>query len=162
MTQDLQEPSETRASPRHLELPAPTSHPLYFALGIALLFAGLVTDPIVSGVGAALSVFGVIGWWRDVLPQEKEVEVEVTEPPPSDAMVESSRGLLQAGSERHRARLPVEIRPYSSGFSAGAAGAVAMAIVACTYGLVGEGSIWFPINLQAAILMPSFDGKSVV
>ena len=39
-----------------IELPSPTSYPIYFALGITLLFAGMVTHPLVSwgGLGGAL------------------------------------------------------------------------------------------------------------
>ena len=58
-----------------IELPAPTSAPLYFALGLALLLAGLVTNEIVSAVGGATAVLGAIGYaageseevWRPLL-----------------------------------------------------------------------------------------------
>ena len=101
MTQPLKEPNKTPENGRLIELPAPTSHPLYFALGVTLLFAGLVTDPIVSAVGGALSVFGVIGWWRDVLPTEREIGIAVSEPV-RDVAAAAPRELLAAGSERHR------------------------------------------------------------
>ena len=39
-----------------IELPAPTSFPIYFALGITLLLAGLVTHEIVSWVGLAAAL----------------------------------------------------------------------------------------------------------
>ena len=58
-----------------IELPAPTNAPLYFALGLALLLAGLVTNEIVSAVGVAIAVLGAIGWWREVLPHEHEAAV---------------------------------------------------------------------------------------
>jgi hypothetical protein len=143
-----------------IELPAPTSAPLYFALGLALLFAGLVTHPLVSAVGLASAIAGAIGWWREVLPRAREVRVpfqgdaERARPiaPRRDAVVR-----LVAGRERHRLRLPEEVRPYSAGLRAGAAGAVAMAVVACAYGVVAHGSPWLPINLLAGMALPSLD-----
>jgi len=50
----------------------------------------------------------------------------------------------------HRARLPLEIHPVSAGIKGGLAGSVAMAVLAVLYGVVKEGSIWYPINLLAA------------
>ena len=57
-------------------------------------------------------------------------------------------------------RLPVEIHPYSAGLWAGLAGAVAMAVVACAFGLIVFGSIWYPINLLAAAALPSLASAS--
>jgi hypothetical protein len=62
---------------------------------------------------------------------------------------------LLPGEEGHRLRLPVEIHPYSSGIIGGLLGGVAMAVVACGYGLLAHGSLWYPINLLAAVAMPS-------
>jgi hypothetical protein len=44
----------------------------------------------------------------------------------------------------------VETYPVSAGMNGGLAGGVAMAVLACVYGLVKAGSIWYPINLLAA------------
>jgi len=52
--------------------------------------------------------------------------------------------------ELARAWLPVETYPISAGVKGGWAGSVAMAVLACTYGLLKTGSIWYPINLLAA------------
>jgi hypothetical protein len=143
-----------------IELPAPTSAPLYFALGLALLFAGLVTHPLVSAVGLASAIGGAIAWWREVLPRAREVLV------PFQGDAERARPIaarrdavarLVAGRDRHRLRLPEEVRPYSAGLRAGAAGAVAMAVVACAYGVVAHGSPWLPINLLAGMALPSLD-----
>jgi hypothetical protein len=43
-----------------------------------------------------------------------------------------------------------EIYPVSSGLKGGMAGMVVMAVLACLYGLLKQGSIWYPINLLAA------------
>jgi hypothetical protein len=47
-------------------------------------------------------------------------------------------------------RLPLEVYPYSVGLKAGLAGAAAMALVGCLFGVLTHGSIWYPINLLAA------------
>jgi len=49
-----------------------------------------------------------------------------------------------------RAWLPLETYPVSAGIKGGLAGGVAMAVMACAYGLLRAGSIWYPINLLAA------------
>ena len=53
-----------------VDLPAPTAWPIVLALGITLLFAGLVTSVSVSVLGAVLCVSGCVGWFREVLPHE--------------------------------------------------------------------------------------------
>jgi hypothetical protein len=57
---------------------------------------------------------------------------------------------LQAGEQGHRARLPLEIYPYSAGVRGGLAGGAAMFVLAVIYGLVYHNSIWYPANLLAA------------
>ena len=42
--------------PGTVELPAPTAWPIVLAFGLTLLFAGLVTSPAVSLLGAILAV----------------------------------------------------------------------------------------------------------
>jgi hypothetical protein len=57
---------------------------------------------------------------------------------------------LQVGEFGHRARLPLEIYPYSAGVRGGLVGGAAMAVLAILYGIIGHRSIWYPINLLAA------------
>jgi hypothetical protein len=140
-----------------IELPAPTSLPLYFALGVALAFAGLVTHFLVSIIGGVLAVFGAIGWWREVLPNDHEEvvalqsEAECARPIlPRTAAVEH----LVIGREKHRMRLPVEARPLSAGLRGGFAGSFTMAAIACMYGFVAHQSVWLPINLLAGVVLP--------
>src|SRR5262245_51000322 len=59
-------------------LPAPTPWPFILAFGISLIFGGMVTSVSVTILGAVLTVAGFVGWFRDVLPHEKEEIVEVT------------------------------------------------------------------------------------
>ena len=60
-------------------MPAPTAWPIILALGVALLFAGLVTSASVSIFGAILAIGGCVGWFREVLPHEKHEFVPVLE-----------------------------------------------------------------------------------
>jgi hypothetical protein len=112
--------------------------------------AGLVTTTSVSLLGAILAVAASIGWFRDVLPQEQEetIEVKVEAAVVSTARREVAR--LPVAPDLPRALLPLEIYPVSAGIKGGLAGSVAMAVLACLYGILKEGSIWYPINLLAA------------
>ena len=144
--------TETAQEPSFVELPAPTVWPIVFAFGITLLFAGVLTSVWVSLVGVVLSLAGSIGWFREVLPQERHeivpVEPEVVET--RGVPVEVAR--MQIDPEIKRTRIPVEIYPYSAGIMGGLAGSVAMALLACLYGLLSHQSIWYPINLLASIV----------
>jgi hypothetical protein len=140
----------TDATPSTIILPAPTAWPITLAFGITLVFAGLVTNASLSILGAILSVIACVGWFRDVLPQEKEeiirVKAEVSVVATSRRQVER----LAIAPELARALLPLETYPISAGIKGGLAGSVAMAVLACLYGLLKQGSIWYPINLLAA------------
>jgi hypothetical protein len=147
-----------------IEIPAPTNYPLYCALGLALAFAGLVTHELVSWIGGVAVVVGAVGWWRDVLPREKEVHAAIQTASerakpilPRPEAVEH----LVAGEGTHRVRLPLEVQPLSAGLRGGLAGAVAMAVVACGYGLIAHGSVWFPINLLAGGLLPAMEHETI-
>jgi hypothetical protein len=135
-----------------VELPAPTAWPIVLAFGATLLFAGLLMSADESIVGAVLVIAGSIGWFRDVLPHEHHemvpVESEVIEI--GTARPEVTR--VAIAPEVHRLRIPVEIYPVSAGIKGGLAGSVAMALLAAAYGLLTYGSVWYPINLLAAIV----------
>ena len=140
---------ESPGAEREIEVPAPTAWPFVLAFGFALLFAGLVTSPSVSVLGAVLSVAGCIGWFREVLPHEHEEVVQVV---PEDIRVTTERRVVERVpvTDQVRAWLPVRTYPVSAGVKGGLAGSVAMAVLACAYGLLKAGSIWYPINLLAA------------
>lgn len=147
---------------RHvIELPAPTASPLYFALGLALLLAGLVTHVIVSCVGTAAAVIGAVGWWRQVLPVEHEETVSVSDPVPPIITRAGSVEHLEVGRGGHRIRLPIHYHPYAAGLRGGAAGGAVMAVVAVGYGVVAHGSPWLPVNLVGGVLVPSLDATNV-
>jgi hypothetical protein len=140
----------TGATPSTIILPAPTAWPIILAFGITLLFAGLVTNASLSVLGAVLAVTACVGWFRDVLPQEKEEIIRVTAEAPVVATSRRQVERLAIAPELARALLPLETYPISAGIKGGLAGSVAMAVLACLYGLIKQGSIWYPINLLAA------------
>jgi hypothetical protein len=133
-------------------VPAPTAWPFILALGAALLFAGLVTSTSVSCLGALLSVAGCVGWFREVLPHEHEEVVPVL---PEDIRITTARRVvdrLPILPDQLRAWLPVHTYPISAGVKGGLAGSIAMTVLACAYGVLKVGSIWYPINLLAAVV----------
>jgi hypothetical protein len=141
---------EYRTPPGEVKLPAPTTWPIVLAFGITLLFAGLVTSVPVSVLGIALLTVGCAGWFRDVLPEEKEETVEAVEPPSIVISIRSEVERLPIAPGLPRALLPIETYPISAGIKGGLAGGVAMAVLACLYGLLKQRSIWYPINLLSA------------
>ena len=140
-----------------IEVPAPTSWPFVTAFGIALLLAGLVTSLAVSVVGLLLVLRGAVGWFREVLPVAKEelVQARHVETPTIVALSTRRVDHLQPGTEGHRVYIPVKVHPYSAGLVGGIFGGVGMAIIACLYGLIAKGSLWYPVNLLAAAALPS-------
>lgn len=141
---------------RHIAVPAPTAWPFILAFGITLLFAGLVTSASVSVLGAVLALAGSVGWFREVLPRAQELEVPVIS---EDIVIATERRIVEhvpVAAAPVRAWLPIETYPVSAGVKGGLAGSVAMAVVACLFGLLRFGSIWYPINLLGAIVdLPS-------
>jgi len=150
---------------RTIQLPAPTAWPMVLAFGITLVFAGIVTNEMVSIVGAILLVRAAVGWWYEVLPHEHHESVALERPQLEEAAavrpVTARVERLQAGQEGHRVRIPAEIKPYSSGIKGGLVGAIAMAAVAMVFGWVSQGSIWYPINLLSGAVLPDLANASV-
>ena len=144
--------NEASRRPRTIEVPAPTAWPFILAFGAALLFAGLVTSMSVSVLGAALALAGCVGWFCAVFPREQEEAVAVA---PEDIRIITDRKVvdrLPVPGDQVRAWLPVRTYPISAGVKGGLAGSIAMAVLACAYGVLKAGSIWYPINLLAAVV----------
>lgn len=158
----MTEPSKSGNEPKAagIDLPTPTAWPMIFALGFTLLLAGLVTNVAVSVVGAVLFFVGGVGWWYEMFPAERHERVAFQDPGLRPRPIAARTGgvaHLRAGEGGHRVRLPVEMQPYSSGLRGGAAGAIAMAAVAMLYGVIAEGSLFYPINLLASSTLPSMN-----
>ena len=142
--------SESPAAPREIEAPAPTAWPLVLAFGFTLMFTGLLTSVSVTVLGTLLCLAGCVGWFREVLPHEHEVVVPVV---PDESVIVTQRRVVErvpVAPDQVRAWLPVHTYPMSAGVKGGLAGSVAMAVLACLYGVLKAGSIWYPINLLAA------------
>jgi hypothetical protein len=160
-------------APREIEVPASTSWPLVLAFGFTLVFAGLLTSASVSALGAVLTAAGCVGWFREVFPREHEVVLRVIAEAPSVVTERPVVDRLPVAQDQVRAWLPLQTHPISAGVKGGLAGGAAMAVLACAYGLIKAGGIWYPINLLAASVyaqsvkleaaqLNSFHGDSLV
>jgi hypothetical protein len=146
----VEKEQQSPRAPIEIDVPASTAWPFVLAFGFALMFSGLLTSASVSVLGVVLAAAGCVGWFREVLPHAHEETVPV--------LLEEHRITTERSVVEHvpvapslvRAWLPVETYPISAGLKGGLAGGVAMAVIACTYGLLKAGSIWYPINLLAA------------
>jgi hypothetical protein len=146
----VEQPEHSRRAPAEIELPASTAWPLVLAFGATLMFAGLLTSMSVSILGAVLALAGCVGWFREVFPSEHEETVPIVF---EGYRITTERRFVErlpVAPELVRAWLPLETYPISAGIKGGLAGGVAMAVLACAYGLLKAGSIWYPINLLAA------------
>jgi len=153
-----------RDRPETIELPAPTAWPMVLALGITLAFAGLVTHAAVSWVGIVLALVAAVGWWREVLPEQRleQITLRAVELPTQAVMpVRPAVERASIGEGAHRTRVPVEIQPYSAGIKGGVVGGVVMAVLALAYGLVVQRSLWYPINLLSAVVIPSLGQATI-
>ena len=142
---------QSSRGPSEIEVPAPTAWPFVLAFGFTLMFAGLLTSASVSVLGTVLAIVGCVGWFREVFPHEHEVIVPVV---PQEIRIATERRVVERlpiAADQLRAWLPVHTYPISAGVKGGLAGSVAMAVLACAYGVIKAGSIWYPINLLAAV-----------
>jgi hypothetical protein len=146
----VEQAEQSPRAPVEIGVPASTAWPLVLAFGFTLMFAGLLTSASVSALGVVLAVAGCVGWFREVFPHEHEETVPVAL---ERHRVETKRRIVERvplAPHLVRAWLPLKTYPISAGIKGGLAGGVAMAVLACVYGLVKTGSIWYPINLLAA------------
>jgi len=146
----VEQSQQSPRAPAEIEVPASTAWPLVLAFGFTLMFAGLLTSVSVSVLGVVLAVAGCVGWFREVLPHEHEETMRVVF---EEHRITTDRRVVErvpVAPDLVRAWLPLETYPVSAGIKGGLAGGIAMAVLACTYGLLKAGSIWYPINLLAA------------
>ena len=146
----MEELEQSPRAPVEIEVPASTAWPIVLAFGFTLVFAGLLTSVSVSVLGLVLGVAGCVGWFREVFPHEHEQTVLVVF---AEHRITTKRRVVERvpiAPELLRVWLPLKTYPISAGIKGGVAGAVAMAVLSCTYGVLKTGSIWYPINLLAA------------
>jgi hypothetical protein len=144
-----------RETPAKVQLPRPTSWPIVFAFGLALLAAGLATSGYLSVLGALLALAGVAGWFHDVLPHEAHEEVSVEGEVPAVLTSRPAVERIPLAPDVQRAWLPLETYPVTAGIKGGLAGSVAMAALAILYGVLSHHGIWYPINLLSAGFFPA-------
>jgi hypothetical protein len=137
----------TEQSQRDLiEMPASTAWPILLAFGITLCFASLVTGVGVGIAGFVLACCGVVGWAKQVLPEERHEMIPVEERRFAPSSVRTQVAHIQV-SEVHRAFLPVESYAVTSGIRGGIAGGIVMIFPALLYGYLTQHSIWYAVNL---------------
>jgi hypothetical protein len=144
------EHAEEPRIPVEIEVPAGTAWPIVLAFGFTLMFAGLLTSASVGVLGVVIAVAGCVGWFREVFPREHEETVPVTFEKQRIATERRVVERVPVAPDLVRAWLPLKTYPISAGLKGGLAGGVAMAVLACAFGLLKAGSIWYPINLLAA------------
>jgi len=150
MLASIEEVRQSPGAPAEIEVPASTAWPLVLAFGFTLVFAGLLTSASVSALGVVLAAAGCVGWFREVFPHEHEETVPVVFEEYRIATERRTVERVPVAPHLVRAWLPLKTYPISAGIKGGMAGGVAMTVLACVYGLVKAGSIWYPINLLAA------------
>jgi hypothetical protein len=153
------EPEKNGPLVHAIHMPAPTAWPFVLAIGVTLLFAGLVTAWAISALGLALMACASVGWFRNVFPHEQHESVSVaTEFVEIKSTREQVARLPVAAS--HRKVLPVERFTVRAGVEGGLAGGIAMIAPATIYGLARFHSLWYAPNLLAAMAIPGWAEKS--
>jgi hypothetical protein len=66
MTKQRSEPRPGWNKPKPDLIPRPTAWPAALALGVTLLAWGLITSPVVLGVGVALFAVSLAGWIGEI------------------------------------------------------------------------------------------------
>ena len=145
---DIHAPQAHHAEPPAgmIHLPAPTAWPFLMSLGVVLICAALVTSGWLAWLGGFLFIVAAIGWFREVLPHEAHENIPVTEEIISFVPTYERVARIEI-NETHRAQLPLETFPITSGIKGGIAGGIAMVIPAEIYGIIRYHSIWYVVNL---------------
>jgi hypothetical protein len=145
------ETAETLGDAHHatVHLPRGTAWPIVCALGFTLMVAGILTHYGIGILGAVLLVYSCVGWFKEVLPHEQHIDIPVTvqEVAVTTTRPTVARLSFQEDHSEHRAKLPVEVYPFTAGLKGGIAGGIAMIIPAEIYGLIAQHSLWYPVNL---------------
>ena len=153
------EPEKGQPSVHAIHMPAPTAWPFVLAIGVTLIFAGLVTAGAISVLGIVVALCASVGWFRNVFPHEQHEAVSVTT---ELVEIKSSREqvarLPVVGS--HRTLLPVERFTVSAGVKGGLAGGIAMIAPATIFGLIQFHSLWYAPNLLAAMAISGWSDRS--
>lgn len=146
-----------------VEMPRATAWPIVLALGVALVGAGVATNPVFSVIGAVLVVFGLGGWIGQLLPGRGHLHEPRVEPALRPRPIPERPGTvdqLQPGLAGYRFQLPEKVHPISTGVKGGIVGGLVMPLPALAYGILSGHGIWFPINLLAGMAVPGISGAT--
>lgn len=139
-----------------VELPQPTSSPMVAAFGMTLMAAGLVTNWVVAAAGLLIMMVGVVVWFLQSNPESAEVLAPLEDKGPDPIIPRPGKVAHLIGDTEHRARIPMEIHPYSAGIWGGLIGGVMMAAFASIWGLIAHGSLWYTVNLLAGTMLSGY------
>src|SRR5690349_9780256 len=132
MSTDVQREHSAAASQAEnaIHLPAPTQWPLIMAVGLTLLFAGLVTNAMISALGVVMAIIGAVGWFRQVLPHEAHEMLPVMV---EEIAIEREGRRVTRVEHMHpvggRAITGISTYPISSGIKGGFAGGTVMIVL---------------------------------
>lgn len=125
------------------------------AFGMTLLAAGIVTNWVVAAVGLVVMMTGIVVWFLESNPFSTEVLSPLLKGP--DPIVPRTAKVAHLMADAgHRARIPMEIHPYSAGIKGGLIAGVVMAMFASVWGLIAHGSLWYAVNLLAGTMLTGY------
>ena len=105
-------------SKNSVELPTPTAWPIVTAFGLTLFFFAFVTHFVFAIAGVLVGLVGAVGWCFDLFPHPKHEAVPIRPPSEHAAPIRTAGRvvrILEVGRMSHRARIPVEVHPYTAG-----------------------------------------------
>jgi hypothetical protein len=163
--------SESEAVPKHdapaghdsVEMPRPTVAPLVLCVGMALLASGAILGLGFLLVGVAVLVVGLGLWIGQLLPGRGHFHDPLVEPERRPSPITGAAGTvgqLRTGMPGYRIRVPEEVHPISAGLKGGVFGGLMMPIPALLWGLIAHGSLWYPVNLLAGMVIPGIELKT--
>ncbi|MDG2476406.1 MAG: hypothetical protein P8M32_00740 [Phycisphaerales bacterium] len=144
-----------------VELPRPTSSPMVAAFGLTLLAAGIVTNWVVAVVGLIIMMTGIVVWFLETNPDSKEMLAPLETKGPDPILPRTAKVAHLMSDADHRARIPIEIHPYSAGIKAGVIAGIAMAAFASVWGLIAHGSLWYTVNLLAGTMLSGYSDMTI-
>ncbi len=71
------------------------------------MFAGLLTNATVSVLGAILTIFGAVGWFREVLPHEHHEPIALKPEEPAAVVPPREVRRMEVAQQVQRAWLPI-------------------------------------------------------
>jgi hypothetical protein len=99
---------------------------------------------------------GIVVWFLETNPDSKELLSPLEAEGPDPILPRTARVAHLGSDADHRARIPMEIHPYSAGIKGGVIAGIAMAAFASVWGLIAHGSLWYTVNLLAGTMLSGY------